>query len=108
DHMGDNEKEVELFAAWSMGFMGPHTWPGALERAKHFARATGQEFVAEAAEVHRAFLRIRSSFILGKGDDAKILPDEYDAIGELEFVNDVALALAGIEGAMCYFNPGGE
>src|SRR5688572_14101907 len=46
DHMGDNKKEMDLFAAWSMGFMGPHTWPDALERARHYARATGQDFVA--------------------------------------------------------------
>jgi hypothetical protein len=108
DHMGDNEKEMELFTAWSMGFMGPHTWPGALERARHYARATGQDFVAEAAECHRAFVRVRSSYILGAKDKDQIIPEDYDPVAELEFVNDIALAVAESEGALCYFNPGGE
>jgi hypothetical protein len=108
DSMGDPKEQMELFAAWSMGFMGPHTWPGALERAAHYARGTGQEFVAEAADCHRAFVRVRSSYVLGTGDDAKIWPEDYDAGTELEFVNNVALALAEAEGALCYFNPGGE
>jgi hypothetical protein len=33
DHMGDPKKEITLFGAWSMGWFGPFTWPGNLERA---------------------------------------------------------------------------
>src|SRR5687767_10633721 len=54
-----------LFASWSMGIMGPHTYPGNLARARQFAEMMGQDFVAEAAASHRAFVRIRSSYVLG-------------------------------------------
>jgi hypothetical protein len=108
DHMGDPEKEMGLFGSWSMGSFGPHTWPGCLERAAHFARAQGREFAAEAAACHRGFVRVRSSYVLGADDKAKVVPEDWDPAAELEFVNKVALAVAKVDGALCYFNPGGE
>src|SRR5262245_21327008 len=115
DHMGDPKAggtepmgPVMLFGAWTMGIMGPHTFPGNLERAKQFAAAYGQEEAAQAAEQHRAFVRIRSSYILGGDKDSKILPPDYDARQELDFVTSVARALTKAPGAICYFNPGAE
>ena len=42
------------------------------------------------------------------GDNAPIMPKEYDALDELQFVTDVAKALMNIPGTLCYFNPSGE
>lgn len=110
DDMGDpkDPSRSSLFAAWSMGFMGPMTWPGNLERAAHFAAAIGQDEAVECSRRHGAFVRVRSSYILGADDDAKVLPEDYDARAELEFVTTIALSLARAPGALCYFNPGGE
>ena len=117
DHMGDPKApggmtdpmgDAMLFGAWSMGFLGPHTFPGNLARARQVAEMTGQDFLSEAAGSHRAFVRIRSSYVMGAEDDAKILPEDYDARAELEFVTRVARVIAGVDGALCYFNPGGE
>ena len=112
DHMGHpstkDRKEQALFVAWSMGFMGPFAWPGNLARAVQFAWAFGHDAAAEAAGRHSALVRVRSSYVLGAGDKAPILPEEYDARRELEFVTSVARALAHAPGALCYFNPNGE
>jgi hypothetical protein len=97
-----------LFAAWSMGFMGPMTWPGNLLRATQYAEGFGDKAAAEASKRHRAFVRVRSTYVLGAGDDAKVMPEDYQARPELEFVTSVAAALAAAPGALCYFNPGGE
>ena len=97
-----------LFAAWSMGFMGPMTWPGNLLRATQHAEAFGDKAAAEASKRHHAFVRVRSTYVLGAGDDAKAMPEDYQARPELEFVTSVAAALAAAPGALCYFNPGGE
>jgi hypothetical protein len=97
-----------LFAAWSMGFMGPMTWPGNLLRATQYAEAFGDKLAAEGAKKHRAFVRVRSSYVLGAPGDAKVMPEDYQARPELEFVTSVAAALAAAPGALCYFNPGGE
>ena len=117
DHMGDPKGaggakdpmgEVRLFGAWSMGIMGPHTFPGNLARAVQAARLTNRGHVAGAAERHRAFVRIKSSYILGAEGDAKVAPEDYDVRAELTFVTDVARAIARAPGALCYFNPAGE
>lgn len=110
DNMGDPKSPVgqSLFAAWSMGFMGPMTWPGNLLRATQYAEAFGDKAAAAASKRHGAFVRVRSTYVLGAGDDAKVMPDDYAARPELEFVTSVAAALTAAPGALCYFNPGGE
>jgi hypothetical protein len=117
DHMGDPKGaggtqdpmgEVMLFGAWSMGIMGPHTFPGNFARAVNAAQRTGRRPVADAAERHRGFVRIKSSYILGAEDSAKVAPEDYDVRAELEFVTDVARAIAHAPGALCYFNSAGE
>ena len=110
DNMGDPKSPggQSLFAAWSMGFMGPMTWPGNLLRATQYAEAFGDKAAAAASKRHAAFVRVRSTYVLGAGDDAKVMPEDYAARPELEFVTSVAAALAAAPGALCYFNPGGE
>lgn len=96
----------DLFGAWSMGFMGPFAFPGGLQRAVQ--QAWGWPQAAEAVNRHHAFLRIRSSYTLGAGDDAPVLPDDYAAYPELQRVTEVAQALLTLPGALCHFNPNGE
>ena len=63
DDMGDPKAPggQPLFAAWSMGFMGPTTWPGNLLRAIQYAQAFGDTAAAERAKRHGAFVRVRST-----------------------------------------------
>lgn len=106
DHMGDPEGEPDIFAAWATGGFGPGAWPGALRRACQ--HAWGWPEGRTVPQRHQAFLRIRSSYVLGAGGDAPVLPEDYDPVGELRFVTEVAAALLGLSEALCYFNPGGE
>ncbi len=41
-------------------------------------------------------------------DDVQLLPDEYDAVAELQFLMRVISPLMELPGVLCYFNPGGE
>jgi hypothetical protein len=104
----DGMGRVMLFAAWSMGFLGPHTFPGNLARARQTAPAYEQSAAAEAAGRHPGVIRVRSSYAFGADDDAKILPEDYDPGGELWFLTSICRALLGARGALCYFNHGGE
>ena len=110
DDMGNPQDPARrmLFGAWSMGFMGPFTWPGCLGRATQYAGAFGQAETAAAAGRHRAFVRVRSTYLLGAKDEDRVLPADYEPRRELEFVTSVARAVAGAPGALCYFNPGGR
>lgn len=110
DNMGDpkNPGGQSLYAAWSMGFMGPMTWPGNLLRATQYAEAFADKDAAAASKRHKAFVRVRSTYVLGASDNTKVMPEDYQARPELEFVTSVAAALASAPEALCYFNPGGE
>lgn len=107
DALGHPETEPEVFAGWGLGSFGPHTFPGSLQRAKEQSwvweegRSMGEEAVA--------FLRVRSSYVLGvDDDDAPIIPEGYEAFDELALVTEVAAALTELPQAICYFNPNGE
>lgn len=106
DQMGDPENEPTLFGAWSLGHFGPFTFPGGLARAgeQSWAWKDGKDVPA----THRAFLRLRCSYVLGAGDDAKEAPEDYDAKAELLFLTKMAHALLSLDGALAYFNPSGE
>lgn len=106
DGMGDPKEQVDLFGAWSMGFFGPWVFPGNLERAQAMS-FTWRE-ARTVSSRHRAFVRIRSSYILGAGKDAPLLSADYDPLPELEFVTEVARTVLGLPGALAYFNPNGE
>lgn len=106
DDMGDPQKEFMVFGAWSMGHFGPFAYPGGLERAAQQSWAWREG--TEVVERHQAFLRLRTSYVIGKGEDVMCLPEDYDAIAELQFNNKIVQALLGLDGALCYFNPNGE
>lgn len=106
DRMGDPKNEVTLFGAWSMGWFGPHTFPGGLDRAVQQAWSWPE--AAETVARHRAFVRVRTSYVFGAEKDAKVLPSDYVALPELAFVASLAEALLDHPDALCYFNPNGE
>lgn len=106
DSMGDPQGDVDLFGAWSMGHFGPWVFPGNLGRAQslsvHWPEARA------VSSRHRAFVRLRTSYILGAADDARVLPEDYAPLPEVELVTRVARALLDAPGALAYFNPNGE
>ena len=107
DEMGDPATEPMVFGAWSMGHFGPFTYPGSLERAAQ--HSWGWPEGKTVANRHTAFVRILASYVFGEvSGDTPIFPAEYDAVGELAFLTDVALAVMAVPGALCYFNPNGE
>lgn len=108
DALGDPKGDPSLFAAWSMGFMGPGAWPGGLGRAMQQAGVFRRNATAELAARHKGFIRIKSSYVLGASKETPIRPKDYDPLVELEKITSVARALLGTRGALCYFNPAGE
>ncbi|MHB1556633.1 MAG: DUF4261 domain-containing protein [Isosphaeraceae bacterium] len=106
DAMGDAKANVMEFGAWSMGFFGPLAYPDGLTRARQ--HAWGWPAGQDVAERHRGFIRIRLRYAFGAGDDAPVIPDEYDPVEELMFLSRVVLALFQAPGVLCYFNPNGE
>lgn len=106
DHMGDAKNEPMVFGAWSMGHFGPLAYPGGLQRAAQ--QCWSWESGRNVSDRHHAFIRIRSSYVFGAGDNDPILPDDYESLPELEFVTKLAATLLDLPGALCYFNPNGE
>jgi len=106
DHMGDPKNEFMLFAAWSMGHYGPFTFPGGLRRAKEqlWTWPEGKEVV----ERHAALIHISTSYVFGGRQDVPIMPADYNALVEIQFVTRIALALLKHQEALAYFNPNGE
>ncbi len=106
DEMGDPENQPEIFTAWTAGQFGPFAFPGGL------ARAAEQSWIWEEAESvqsqHKAFIRVRSTYVMGADEDAPVVPEDYDPDMELDFITRVAAALLDLPGALCYFNPNGE
>src|SRR5690606_38263004 len=105
DAMGDPEQEADLFAAWTMSALGPFTFPGALERSVEHAMRWKDARARVPA--HRAFVRARSSYVLGKGGDAPIIPEGYDPIAELFQLTAITRAVLELPGAVAYFYPSG-
>jgi hypothetical protein len=106
DSMGDPKQSPTLFGAWSMGFFGPLTFPGSL------ARAIEQPWTCAPAgplaSQHRAFARVRLSYVFGAGENAPVLPEGANARDELEAVVRIARRLLEHPDALVYFNPNGE
>lgn len=106
DGMGDPQKEPELFAAWSTGHFGPYAFPGGLRRASdHWWRKPEKRGIFPE---HKAFVRLRISYILGAGPQAKVAPPDYDPRAELDFLNRLVTALMDHPSTCLYFNPNGE
>jgi len=106
DAMGENMTELSVFGAWGMGQFGPATWPRGLSRACD--QNWSWEDAAATVKRHQAFVRVRSTYVHGAGENAPIFPDDYNALHELRFVTDVAHSLMNLPGTLCFFNPGGE
>jgi hypothetical protein len=106
DAMGDPQTDPTLFAAWSMGWFGPFTYPGALQRAQVMSFSWPE--AADVTNRHRAFVRVKASYAVGAAPDDPVLPEDYDPLAELERVTEVTSALLSLPGALAYFNPNGE
>jgi hypothetical protein len=106
DHMGDPAKEPMLFGAWSMGHFGPFAYPGGLQRAGEQSWSWVEGASIPAA--HRAFVRIRLSYLFGADDNARVMPEDCDAAAELQFVTSIGRALLDHPAALAHFNPSGE
>lgn len=106
DHMGHPQENPTIFGAWSMGHFGPLTFPRGLERA--VAQAWTWPAARERVLQHRAFIRLRLTYIAGAGLEAAVMPADYESRAELEFVTDIVRCVLRHPAAICYFNPGGE
>ncbi len=106
DGMGNPRTEVDLFGAWTLGHLGPFAYPGGLDRATRQVWTCPE--AKELAPRHRAFLRVRSSWVIGAGDEARVTPAGYDPRAELAAVTDVARELLSLPGALLLWNPSGE
>jgi len=114
DDMGDPEDTPELFVAWSLGQFGPLAFPGCLERATE--QSWAWEDGRDIPKKHTSHIRILTSYVLGSEEDeeqidepdAPLLPEDYDALAELQFLMRVVSPLMELPGVLCYFNPGGE
>ena len=106
DQLGDVKEQGDLFGAWTLGFFGPFTFPDNLAHAQAMSFAWDEATAVSSR--HRAFVRIKSSYSLGAVPDAPVMPSDYAALPELEFVTNVARAALRVPGALAYFNPNGE
>ncbi|MBN1638795.1 MAG: DUF4261 domain-containing protein [Ignavibacteriales bacterium] len=106
DSMGDSKSDLILFGAWSTGNFGPFTYPNGLTRAQQ--HSWSWEDAKNVSSCHKGFIRIRLSYIFGCEKNAPIMPKNYNALSELNFLNTIVLAVMTIPGAICYFNPNGE
>ncbi|HOV28168.1 MAG TPA: hypothetical protein PK566_17660 [Pseudobacteroides sp.] len=110
DNMGYNgeEKDEMIIGAWSAGYFGPFTYPGSLSHAAQ--QSWLYEDGGKNAAEHKAFIRIRSSYVLGIEikKDTPILPKNYDPTHEMMFLTRVCQNILQMSEALCYFNPNGE
>ncbi len=106
DHMGDPKTEPNLMGAWSMGYFGPYAYPNGLGRA--VSQSWHWSGAAAAVSKHAAFIRIKTSYVLGAGDDVPVMPTPYDPVAEVDFITRIGRALLQLPGAISLFNPNGE
>ncbi len=107
DGMGDPKLDSMVFGAWSLGHFGPFAYPGNLQRASQ--QCWKYPHGKSDAELHKAFIRIRVSYIFGHVDKNTLcIPAGYDAMAEMLFISKLARKLLDIPEALCYFNPNGE
>lgn len=106
DSMGDPKSDPDVFGAWSMGFFGPGTFPGGLRRAGE--QSWAWEGGKTMAAAHKAFVRLRTSYVFGAGEGAPLMPADCDPADELAFLTKVGRGLLELPEALCWFNPNGE
>ena len=96
-----------LFSAWSMGHFGPFTFPGSLDRACRHP-CSWSDHPRAVIDAHRAFVRLRLSYIFGADKDAPVMPADCDPPSELVALTRLARRVASLPGALAFFNPNGE
>ncbi|MEM6364159.1 MAG: DUF4261 domain-containing protein [Planctomycetota bacterium] len=114
DDMGDPDESPDRFVAWSLGQFGPLAFPGCLERAAE--QSWGWDDAATARDDHSCHIRLLISYVLvgdeeednDDEDETSLVPEDYDAIEELQFLTKATSVLLEAPQALCYFNPGGE
>lgn len=105
DSMGDPKTDPMTFGAWALGQFGPLTYPGGLARAGQHAWAWAPAGTIAAG--HRGFIRVRTSYGFGL-PDTPVIPQGYDPLAEMHFLNRAVIALLEVPSILCYFNPSGE
>ncbi len=106
DAMGDPQNEADVFGAWSTGAFGPLVYPGNLERAAQ--QCVSIEDAPKLVDRHRAFVRLRTTYVIGGGDKAKVIPEDHDPLQESLVLLSAARPMLELKGALVYFDPNGE
>lgn len=108
DHMGDPVGDPMLFGAWSMGQLGPFTFPGALARA--LEHSYGWPEAPDRVAGSTGFVRLRTSYVFGRppGSDEPAVPVGVEPVDELLFVTRLAREVLALEQSLAWFCPGGE
>ena len=105
DSMGNPNTDPETVEAWAKGYFGPGAYPNMFWEACRLFSDAGQD--PSLAKKHAAFITVRSSYVMGGGDDAAYLPSGYEPISELAHLTRIASKLAVLREAICFFNPNG-
>jgi hypothetical protein len=98
DDCGEADQPA-LFGAWCLGYLGPLTFPGGLQRALRHSTLSFQ---------HGAVLQLKASYALGSDEEASLLPHDYRPRAELEFMQGILRSLASLPQVGAYYNPAGE
>ncbi|MEQ8456491.1 MAG: DUF4261 domain-containing protein [Sandaracinaceae bacterium] len=106
DGMGHPEEAADLFGAWTMGAFGPLAFPNNLARAAQ--QAVAFPGAKEAVAGHGAFVRLRTSYLVGAGPDAPIMPEGWSPLAEIDAMLQIVRPVLGLEGALAYFDPNAE
>ena len=117
DAMGDPIEDRSLFVAWSDGLYGPHTLPGALQRAQEQSWRWLE--AANKTASHCAMIRFRfgnerevngkvadGSPVSCADDSATTL--ESDPLFQLDALTRLARRFLELPASICLFNPAGE
>jgi hypothetical protein len=106
DEMGDAKKNPTLLGAWTMGAFGPAVYPGALRRATKVARQLDNDVLQDASKNHRAFVRLRVTYVAGL--ESPVAPPNREPLKEMAALSEAAVALRSVPGALVWFNPNGD
>src|SRR5262249_42736079 len=106
DGMGDPKEDADLFAAWSMGFLGTVTYPGGLARAVEQSHAWSGAGAAVAR--HQSFVRLMLTYAVRADQSDAGLHPNYKALDELRWLTSVWRSVLNVDSAICAFDPSGE
>ncbi len=106
DKMNNPEHDPDLFGAWGLGAFGPLVFPGNLERAA--MQAVAFPGAKDMVTRHRAFVRLRTSYVVGAGGDAKVIPADWQTLAEIDTLLSLARRVMDLPHALALFDPNGE